>query len=418
MDVAHATVARRGACGSSRSCRRRGSSQGGTDVLVELNFDRSRPAGADQPERGGGAAWLASARTGRSCSAPALTYTEAMRGELAALAAGAGGGVAHGRLAADPQPRHDRRESRHRPRRPATRCRRCSSRRRWWRWRACAGARSLPLTEFLVGREAKRAGRATSSSPVCGCAPSGAPQTFMKVGPAERDGDRGLLVGGRRRRGARRRCARHSARPRRPRRSCVCRSTRRRRSPMRCAAAARPIDDVRGTAAYRRHALGCSPGAHSRGAPREARADRQRGAPRDGRLGWREPAVRVARAARAARLEERVRAGGVRLVLGAARRRARVLVPRARRAGRGSRGDDRGRARRRRCTCTACRRRSSTRGRCSAASARRASSSPLPRCSTSIRHRRRTRSGRRCPATSAAAPATQRSSTPSGRPAR
>ena len=48
----------------------------------------------------------------------------------------------------------------------------------------------------------------------------------------------------------------------------------------------------------------------------------------------REPAVRAARAARPAGRQGRVRGGRVRILLGAARRRARVLVPRARRAGR------------------------------------------------------------------------------------
>ena len=43
--------------------------QGGTDVLVELNFDRVAPAGADQPERGGRAARLASRERRASCSA-------------------------------------------------------------------------------------------------------------------------------------------------------------------------------------------------------------------------------------------------------------------------------------------------------------------------------------------------------------
>ena len=36
---------------------------GGTDVLVELNFDRTRPDGDPQPERGRGAARLVDART-------------------------------------------------------------------------------------------------------------------------------------------------------------------------------------------------------------------------------------------------------------------------------------------------------------------------------------------------------------------
>ncbi len=84
------------------------------------------------------------------------------------------------------------------------------------------------------------------------------------------------------------------------------------------------------------------------GARHEDRADGQRRAARGRRLGRREPALRAARAARPARLEERVRAGRVRLVLGAARRRARLLVPRARGAGRRPRGRHRRGPRRRR----------------------------------------------------------------------
>ena len=50
------------------------------------------------------------------------------------------------------------------------------------------------------------------------------------------------------------------------------------------AEAASPIDDVRGTARYRRHALRVLAGRRSSGAWREDRADRQRGPARDGRL--------------------------------------------------------------------------------------------------------------------------------------
>ena len=115
------------------------------------------------------------------------------------------------------------------------------------------------------------------------------------------------------------------------------------------AAAAAPIDDVRGTAAYRRHALAVMARrtlawAWARlpdeGAP-EMRIDhhRQRRAARGRRrLGGREPAVRAARAARPARLEERLRAGRVRLLHGLPRRRAGVRLPGRRRAGAGPRG--------------------------------------------------------------------------------
>ena len=126
----------------------------------------------------------------------------------------------------------------------------------------------------------------------------------------------------------------------------------------------------------------CSRTARWSGAWHEDRADGQRRAARGRRLARREPALRAARAARPARLEERLRAGRVRLVLGAARRQARLRVPRARRAGGRSRGGH-GRGPRRRATgSTASRRRSSRRARCSAASARPASSSRPPTCST------------------------------------
>ena len=110
--------------------------QGGTDVLVELNFDRSRPPALINLNE---VAELRGSRreNGTLVLGAGLTYAEAMRGELAARAAGAGRGVAHGRLAADPQPRHDRRQPRHRLARPVTRCRRCSSRRPRSRSRAC-----------------------------------------------------------------------------------------------------------------------------------------------------------------------------------------------------------------------------------------------------------------------------------------
>ncbi|CAA9428734.1 MAG: Xanthine dehydrogenase iron-sulfur subunit, partial [uncultured Rubrobacteraceae bacterium] len=75
----------------------------------------------------------------------------------------------------------------------------------------------------------------------------------------------------------------------------------------------------------------------------------ERGGARGGwRLGGREPAVRPTRAPRAARLQERLRAGRVRLVFGVPGRHARVLVPGLGRTGprtrdRDGRGAGRGR---------------------------------------------------------------------------
>ena len=113
-------------------------------------------------------------------------------------------------------------------------------------------------------------------------------------------------------------------------------------------------------------------------------------------------------------LEERVRAGRVRLVLGAARRLARLRVPGARRAGGRARRSSPSRGSPRTACCTGCRRRSRTPAPSSAGSARRGSSSPPPTCSRASRIPTTTRSARRCPGISAAAPATPRSSTPCG----
>src|SRR5262249_56422549 len=82
--------------------------------------------------------------------------------------------------------------------------------------------------------------------------------------------------------------------------------------------------------------------------PREGLDGRQRRELRDGRLARREPAFLPAGAAKPARVEERVRAGRVRLVLGAPGRHPRLLVPRPRRAGGRTRGGDGGGPRRRR----------------------------------------------------------------------
>ena len=85
--------------------------QGGTDVMVELNFGHSRPPAlvnlAELEELRG---WSQDGDTIRLGAA--LTYAEAMTEPLADPA-GARRGVADRRLAADPEPRHDRRQPRH-----------------------------------------------------------------------------------------------------------------------------------------------------------------------------------------------------------------------------------------------------------------------------------------------------------------
>src|SRR6266480_4162567 len=72
---------------------------------------------------------------------------------------------------------------------------------------------------------------------------------------------------------------------------------------------------------------GSSPSGPSSVACNESRADGQRRAPRGRRLGRGKPALRPPRAARPPRLEERVRAGRVRLLLRAPRRQACLRLP-------------------------------------------------------------------------------------------
>ena len=179
-----------------------------------------------------------------------------------------------------------------------------------------------------------------------------------------------------------------------------------------------PIDDQRGSAVYRRHALAVL-------ARRSLKlgVDRMRltctinGEPREVDGVWEGESLllRAARAARAAGLQERVRAGRVRLVLGLPRRRAGVLVPGAGRPGRGPRDRHRRGAR-------------AGRGRAApdpgGVPAGRRRAVRLLHARADRRHARPARaqrrarptprSARRWPATCAAARATRRSSTPCG----
>ena len=102
---------RRSACG--RGSRARARSPAGTDLMVMLNGGARRaPRGADRSRARAGAARLAPgwrrARARRRADLHGGGERRARRG-----AAGARGGVAHRGLPADPQPRHDRRQSRH-----------------------------------------------------------------------------------------------------------------------------------------------------------------------------------------------------------------------------------------------------------------------------------------------------------------
>jgi CO/xanthine dehydrogenase FAD-binding subunit len=225
--------------------------QGGTDVMVELNFDRSRPTALinlnEVAELRG---W--SREDGGVVLRAGLTYAEAMRAPVAellpALAEASrtvgspqirnrgtlGGNLGTASPAGDALP-------------PLL------VERAQVEVASVRGTRRLPLEQFLVGpkRNALAADELVVSVHL---EPSGAPQTFMKVGPRNAmviavcslafvvDRDRGEL-----------RAAYGSAGPVA---SVVVGSVDDAdRFPDVVAATCEPIDDVRGTAAYRRHAL-------------------------------------------------------------------------------------------------------------------------------------------------------------------
>ncbi len=224
---------------------------GGTDLLVELNFDRTRPETilnlAEVPELKGWVRENGSLRLGAS-----LTYTEAMRPALAeflpALAEASrtvgspqirnrgtiGGNLGTASPAGDAHP----------PLLVEDAIVEIASVR---------GVRTLPLTEFFLGP--KRNALAEDELVLAvRIDPSGQPQTFMKVGPRNAmviavcslavlaDRERGEL-----------RAAYGSAGP--VPALVTAPIDARSDFPDLVADAASPIDDVRGTAAYRRHAL-------------------------------------------------------------------------------------------------------------------------------------------------------------------
>jgi CO/xanthine dehydrogenase FAD-binding subunit len=222
--------------------------QGGTDVMVALNFDRSRPATVlnlnEVAELRGWSRANGALRLGA-----ALTYTETMSGELAellpALAEASrtvgspqirnrgtiGGNLGTASPAGDALP----------PLAIEGADVECTSVR---------GARRVPLGEFVTGvkRTALAADELITAVYVT---PSGAPQTFMKVGPrnAMVIAVVSLAVSA----GDELRASIGSASPR----PVVVAAPRTAADsfPDLVADAAAPIDDVRGTAAYRRHAL-------------------------------------------------------------------------------------------------------------------------------------------------------------------
>ncbi|HUQ24010.1 MAG TPA: FAD binding domain-containing protein [Gaiellaceae bacterium] len=224
---------------------------GGTDLLVELNFDRARPETilnlAEIQELKGWSRENGSIRLGAG-----LTYTEAMRPEVAellpALAQAArtvgspqirnrgtiGGNLGTASPAGDAHPPLLVEEAA-------------------VELGSVRGVRTLPLTDFFLGP--KRNALAEDELVLAvRIDPSAQPQTFMKVGPRNAmviavcslavlaDRERGEL-----------RAAYGSAGPIPA--LVTAPLDRREDFPSLVAAAASPIDDVRGTAAYRRHAL-------------------------------------------------------------------------------------------------------------------------------------------------------------------
>jgi CO/xanthine dehydrogenase FAD-binding subunit len=225
--------------------------QGGTDLLVELNFDRSRPpALINLNEVADLRGW--SRENGTLVLGSGLTYAEAMEGAVAdalpALAEASrtvgspqirnrgtiGGNLGTASPAGDSLPPLllERAEV---------------------EILSARGSRRLPLDEFLVGpkRNALEPDELVAAVRV---SPSGSPQTFMKVGPrnAMVIAVCSLAVGVDRETGEIR-AAYGSAGPVA---AVVTGSVDEAEAfPELVAAGCSPIDDVRGTAAYRRHAL-------------------------------------------------------------------------------------------------------------------------------------------------------------------
>jgi CO/xanthine dehydrogenase FAD-binding subunit len=225
--------------------------EGGTDVMVELNFDRARPTTIlNLNELAELKGW--SREDGTLRLGAALTYTEAMeaplRDELPALAEASrtvgspqirnrgtlGGNLGTASPAGDALP----------PLLVEGAEVELASRR---------GVRRMPLTDFIVGPK-QNALQPDELILAAVLQPSGARQTFMKVGPRNAmviavcslalvaDRERGEL-----------RASFGSAGP--VPGLVVAPIDERDAFPEQLAEAASPIDDVRGTAAYRRHAL-------------------------------------------------------------------------------------------------------------------------------------------------------------------
>jgi CO/xanthine dehydrogenase FAD-binding subunit len=225
--------------------------EGGTDVMVELNFDRARPpALLNLNEVGELKGW--SRENGTLRLGASLTYDEAMRAplaeELPALAEASrtvgspqirnrgtlGGNLGTASPAGDALPPLliENAEI---------------------ELASVRGVRTMPLSEFLVGPKRNALAEDELITAVL-LGPSGASQTFMKIGPRNAmviavcslalsaDRERGEL-----------RASFGSAGP--VTGLVTAPLDEREAFPVLVAEAASPIDDVRGTADYRRHAL-------------------------------------------------------------------------------------------------------------------------------------------------------------------
>jgi CO/xanthine dehydrogenase FAD-binding subunit len=225
--------------------------EGGTDVMVELNFDRARPpALLNLNEVGELKGW--SRENGTVRLGASLTYDEAMRAplaeELSALAEASrtvgspqirnrgtlGGNLGTASPAGDALPPLLIEDAE-------------------IELASVRGVRAIPLSEFLVGPKKNALAKDELITAVL-IRPSGVPQTFMKIGPRNAmviavcslalsaDRERGEL-----------RASFGSAGP--VTGLVTAPLDEREAFPELVAQAASPIDDVRGTADYRRHAL-------------------------------------------------------------------------------------------------------------------------------------------------------------------
>jgi len=222
--------------------------QGGTDVMVAVNFDRTRPQAVlnlneVRALRGWGRV------NGALRLGSGLTYTEAMSGELASLLPALaeasrtvgspqirnrgtiGGNLGTASPAGDALP----------PLAIEGAEVECASVR---------GTRRLPLTDFVLGVKRNALERDELITAVW-VTPTGAPQTFMKVGP--RNAMVIAVVSLALSAGEELRASLGSASPK----PVVVRAPREAAAefPELVAEASSPIDDVRGSAAYRKHAL-------------------------------------------------------------------------------------------------------------------------------------------------------------------